>query len=76
MNPLTSAKAWSGGLTAAIAAEYAKPTIEWAIALGSRALERCCDAPLPEAAQTGLVMLTIGTAVAIVTHWIPNKSNA
>lgn len=73
MNPLTSAKAWSGGLTAALVAEYLKPTMDWGIGLGSRSLETCCSAPLPEAAQAGLSMLAIALIVGSVTHWIPNK---
>lgn len=74
MNPLTSAKAWTGGLTAGVVYEYLSPVYDWLVTLASNGLDACCATPMPEAAQGGLSALLVGVTVGAVVHWIPNFS--
>lgn len=72
MNPMTSAKAWTGGLTAALIYEYLNPVVAWLTTLASNGLDACCGAPMPEAAQSGLSALVVAVAVGAVVHLVPN----
>jgi hypothetical protein len=72
MNPMTSAKAWTGGLTAGVVYEYLSPVYDWLVSLASKSLEACCSAPMPEAAQGGLSALLVGVTVGVAVHYMPN----
>lgn len=74
MNPMTSAKAWAGGITAALLYEWLNPIVAWLVTLLSGVVERAVGTPMPDAAQNGLAMLIVALAVGAAVHWIPNAN--
>ncbi len=72
MNPLISAKAWTGGISAALIAEYIEPSVRWGLDIASDALEQCCQRPMPEAMQSGLTMLALAGIVGLIIYFVPN----
>lgn len=76
MNPLTSAKAWTGGLSAGLFAEYAKPIVDWGIYKASLKLEACCTLGMPDPVQQSVSVIVMAAVVGAVIHWTANKKPA
>lgn len=68
----TSAKAWSGGLTAAAFSEYVKPTLDYFLGIGLDKLDNWTGVPIPEGMASGLSALAMFGLVGLVIHLVPN----
>lgn len=70
----TSAKAWTGGLTAAAFAEYVKPTTDYFLGIGLDKLALWTGVPIPDGMASGLSALVMFGLVGFVIHKMPNAS--
>lgn len=70
----TSAKAWTGSISAAAFAEYAKPTIDYVLGIVMDKLEAATTVPVPEAMERGLSMIVMAGILWPVIHYTRNIS--
>lgn len=73
---LNSAKAWTGGLSGALVAEYGKPIVDWLVMKGSDKLEACCSMGMPEPVQTSVSVLIMGAIIGGIVWMVPNQNPA
>lgn len=69
----SSAKAWTGSISAGLLAEYVKPSIDYGIGIGMRQLEAATGVPVPESMASGLGALLLVAIIWPIIHFIPNS---
>jgi hypothetical protein len=70
---LTNGQAWAGSITAAVFAEYIKPSVDYFLLIGSMKLANLTGVAVPQNMVDGLSAITVIAVVYPVIHILRQK---
>lgn len=70
----TSAKAWTGSISAAAFGEYVKPTVDYILDIAMDKLEVATAVPVPETMEGGLSMIMMAAVLWPIIHYTRNAT--